>query len=60
MNCHQCDGNDEQCLACDGTGHVCDICGEACPEVGMDLCAKCMELNRRQKVEDQSSDTTSA
>ncbi len=29
-----------QCLVCEGSGQVCDVCGEAA-EVGADLCEEC-------------------
>jgi hypothetical protein len=47
MICIACNGTgdgskhgEKACMLCDGTGHVCDICGESC-ETGMDLCINC-------------------
>ncbi len=31
---------EQACMLCDGTGHVCDICGESCEE-SMDICIRC-------------------
>ena len=48
MECKNCGGRGDlskngqiiECLACNGTGSVCDICGESC-ESGTDKCGKC-------------------
>ena len=49
MICKDCDGkgdfksksgDDIECLACNGTGSLCDVCGEPC-EAGMDRCENC-------------------
>lgn len=47
MTCIACNGTgdgikhgEKACILCDGTGNVCDQCGESC-EDGMDLCVKC-------------------
>jgi len=50
MICKDCDGKgnftcykggeEVECLVCNGTGSICDICGESC-ESGMDKCENC-------------------
>lgn len=47
MICIACGGSgdgtkhgEKACIVCDGTGSVCDHCGESCEE-GMDICLKC-------------------
>lgn len=47
MTCIYCEGTgdgkkpgDGNCSICDGTGHVCDICGDPC-EDGEYLCIEC-------------------
>lgn len=44
MKCQACkgSGNGGACLICDGSGQVCDICGEAA-EVGADTCEDCLD-----------------
>ena len=48
MNCQACDGTgdgrkfgDRNCSICNGSGSVCDVCGEAVAE-GEDLCGECL------------------
>ncbi|HWL53847.1 MAG TPA: hypothetical protein VNQ90_15515 [Chthoniobacteraceae bacterium] len=41
MICPSCDSNDEDCFECNGYGWVCDDCGEATNETGMDICDEC-------------------
>jgi hypothetical protein len=43
MICPDCGGEDEGCLRCNGSGTVCDVCGEA-TEAGLDLCKWCEGL----------------
>jgi hypothetical protein len=43
MICPDCNGEDPECLKCEGCGSVCDVCGEASGE-GLDLCAWCSGL----------------
>ena len=49
MKCEACNGTgksakkDQSCFMCNGTGSMCDICGEAVNDAGMDLCSACME-----------------
>ncbi len=47
MNCQACDGTgdgrkfgDRNCSICNGSGSVCDVCGEAVAE-GEDVCGEC-------------------
>ncbi len=35
-------GQEIECLTCDGSGNVCDVCMEPC-ELGMDRCVNCEE-----------------
>ena len=49
MKCSQCDGEGVvdhpftiRCGCCDGSGQLCDICGEAA-EVGADTCEDCLD-----------------
>jgi hypothetical protein len=45
MICHDCKGIDDNmpnCFRCDGTGSLCDTCGESC-EPGSDECDGCAE-----------------
>lgn len=48
MKCDTCDGTGtgrtekDWCSICDGTGFLCDICGEAA-EAGADTCDDCLE-----------------
>jgi hypothetical protein len=42
MICPDCSSEDPDCLRCDGTGSVCDVCGEPVSEA--DLCAWCEGL----------------
>jgi RecJ-like exonuclease len=39
MFCNHCDGTgkarfNNPCLICEGTGHLCDVCGEKAGEIG--------------------------
>jgi len=43
MICPSCDGNNEECFECNGVGELCDICGEAAPDFGINVCAVCAE-----------------
>ncbi len=47
MTCIACNGTGDgikhgeaACIVCEGTGHICDKCGEFCEE-GMDICSDC-------------------
>lgn len=49
MKCESCDGTgdgltlgDRRCSACNGTGNICDVCGESC-ETGLDICEQCLK-----------------
>jgi len=48
MQCEDCKGTGESankgeaCFMCNGTGTVCDKCGEASEEEGMDVCMSCV------------------
>jgi len=46
MKCESCDGKGKDdagktCFACDGSGEICDICGEASEEPGANVCKEC-------------------
>lgn len=41
MICSDCHGDESVCLLCDGHGNLCDICGEATGEPGLDVCEAC-------------------
>lgn len=49
MKCPHCDedGGEEnsplRCSVCGGTGHLCDICGEAVDDPGDEICEQCRE-----------------
>jgi len=47
MTCKNCQGTGESpvnpnlpCIICDGSGSLCDVCGESC-DTGLDLCPSC-------------------
>ena len=51
MECQDCDGSgygakDTDCLTCNGTGNICDVCGESC-EAGTDICFGCDNKGER-------------
>jgi hypothetical protein len=41
MTCDTCNGKDPKCFRCDGGGELCDVCGEATHEAGMNICEEC-------------------
>lgn len=47
MKCEDCDGTGESeikgkpCFVCNGTGEMCDVCGEAVDEAGQNICDAC-------------------
>lgn len=49
MNCHDCEGSGESnnpgqcCFFCNGSGTLCDRCGEPCAEAVESLCDRCQE-----------------
>lgn len=40
-----------KCLRCHGGGRVCDVCGEATGESGVDICDECLELEAAETEE---------
>lgn len=53
MPCPQCNdsADNHNCLRCDGTGRVCDLCGEASCDIGSDLCSACQrELDGEEEI----------
>lgn len=49
MFCPDCQDSDTPCLACDGYGHICDICGEPAAERGAAYCEPCLHDKLRSK-----------
>lgn len=49
MKCEACNGtgksseNEQDCFLCDGSGELCDKCGEASAEPGENICSKCRD-----------------
>lgn len=41
MLCPDCQDSDSLCLACDGSGSVCDLCGEPAEDRGAAYCFAC-------------------
>lgn len=55
MKCEACKGtgdgvkdSDGRCSICDGSGEVCDICGEA-TEPGQNICVACQEEDEEKE-----------
>lgn len=49
MKCDSCEGTGKSankgqaCFLCNGSGSMCDVCGEACDDRGQNVCTKCQE-----------------
>jgi RecJ-like exonuclease len=46
MECPDCKGTGKSdphciCFRCDGSGELCDVCGESCEEIGQNVCDSC-------------------
>lgn len=42
MECPDCEGKDKKCIRCNGSGYICNVCGEATDD-GSDICDECEE-----------------
>jgi len=57
MTCPECNGTGDsgkpglRCFFCNGSGSLCDQCGEACGEPGQDLCEQCAEIAEEERTE---------
>jgi hypothetical protein len=52
MTCENCqgvgtveraDGSTITCFSCNGSGEICDVCGEASDDFGLNVCDQCRE-----------------
>lgn len=60
MICSDCGGDDPKCFRCDGSGELCDVCGEACPEPGQNVCSPECEGELRANEDTLSSSAEGA